>query len=62
MAIPTIIAQNTAKPVAMAFVAGYGLNRMKANDNANKLVNEYKKEHPNSELTDKEILDLMRQV
>ena len=62
MAVPTIIAQNTAKPLAMAFVAGYGLNRMKTNNNANKLVNEYKKEHPNSELTDKEILDLMRQV
>ena len=62
MAVPTIIAQNTAKPLAMAFVAGYGLNRMKTNNNANKLINEYKKEHPNSELTDKEILDLMRQV
>ena len=62
VAVPTIIAQNTAKPLAMAFVASYGLNRMKTHNNANKLINEYKKEHPNSELTDKEILDLMSQV
>lgn len=62
MSVPVIIAQNVSKPVAMAFVAGYGLNRMKNNNRANKLINEYKKEHPNSELTDKEILDLMERV
>ena len=58
IAIPTILAQNVAKPAAMSLVALYGSNRIKANKAANSFIEQYKKDHPNTELTDKEILDL----
>ena len=58
IAIPTILAQNVAKPAAMSLVALYGSNQIKANKAANLFIEQYKKDHPNTELTDKEILDL----
>ena len=58
IAIPTILAQNVAKPAAMSLVALYGSNQIKANKAANSFIEQYKKDHPNTELTDKEILDL----
>ena len=58
IAVPTILAQNVAKPAAMSLVALYGSNRIKANKAANSFIEQYKKDHPNTELTDKEILDL----
>ena len=58
IAIPTILAQNVAKPAAMSLVVLYGSNQIKANKAANLFIEQYKKDHPNTELTDKEILDL----
>ena len=58
IAVPTILAQNVAKPAAMSLVALYGSNRIKTNKAANLFIEQYKKDHPNTELTDKEILDL----
>lgn len=61
IAIPMIIAQNTAKPAAMAFVATFGANRISKNVKANNYINDYRASHPNTKLTDKEILELMTQ-
>ena len=61
VAVPMIIAQNTAKPAAMAFVATFGANRINKNIKANNYINDYRALHPNTKLTDKEILELMTQ-
>lgn len=61
VAAPMIIAQNTAKPAAMAFAATFGANRISKNMKANNYINEYRASHPNTKLTDKEILELMTQ-
>ena len=58
IAVPAILAQNIAKPAAISLVALYGSNRIKTNKAANSFIEQYKKDHPNTELTDKEILDL----
>lgn len=56
MSVPVILAQNLAKPAAMAFVAGYSANRVIKSKKANAFIQQYKREHPNTELTDKDIL------
>jgi hypothetical protein len=58
IAVPTILAQNIAKPAAMSLVALYGSNRIQNTKKVNSFIEQYKKDHPNTELTDKEILDL----
>jgi hypothetical protein len=58
MAVPMIVAQNTAKPAAMAFTVLYTNNKIKKNKAINNFIREYKEEHPNTKLTDKEIMDL----
>ena len=58
IAVPTILAQNIAKPAAMSLIALYGSNKIKTNKAANLFIEQYKKDHPDTELTDKEILDL----
>lgn len=40
----------------MAFVAGYSANRVIKSKKANAFIQQYKREHPNTELTDKDIL------
>lgn len=61
VAVPMIIAQNTAKPAAMAFVVTFGANRISKNVKTNNYIDEYRASHPNTKLTDKEILELMTQ-
>ena len=58
-AVPVILAQNLAKPAAMAFVASYGSNQVSKSKKANEVVRNYKQEHPGTELSDKEILDML---
>ena len=47
-----------AKPAAMAFAALYGANKIQNTKKVNSFIDQYKKDHPNTELTDKEIMDL----
>lgn len=59
-AAPVILAQNLAKPAAMAFVASYGANQVSKSKKANEVVRNYKQEHPDTKLSDKEILDMLQ--
>lgn len=60
MAVPVILAQNIAKPAAMAFTALYANNQVKTSKKSNEIIRQYKNEHPNTELTDKEILEMIK--
>lgn len=59
LTLPVIIAQNVAKPAAMAFTAMYANNQIKTNKQSNEVIRNYKQEHPNTQLTDKEILEML---
>ena len=58
MSIPVVLAQNLNKPAALAFVSLYSKNTITKNRNNNDLIKQYRKEHPNTKLTDKDILDM----
>ena len=58
MSVPVVLAQNLNKPAALAFVSLYSKNTITKNRNNNDLIKQYRKEHPNSKLTDKDILDM----
>ena len=58
MSVPVVLAQNLSKPAALAFVSLYSKNTITKNRNNNDLIKQYRKEHPNSKLTDKDILDM----
>lgn len=60
MAVPVILAQNVAKPAAIAFTAMYANNKVKVATKNNEFIRKYKQEHPNTQLTDKDILSLMK--
>ena len=59
LSVPVVLAQNLAKPAAMALVSLYAKNTVSNARKNDEAIREYKKDHPNTKKTDEEILYML---